>query len=77
MSYLPTGDAIFTPEQRAALEVSPAELRSLDRETKLDYLMRYHEVKTQKASTFWDALASSLPLLAFLGIDRLLGGKKR
>ena len=45
-----TGAAIFDKPQRWAIELSPEELAKLDPETRLEYLMRYHEVKATKTS---------------------------
>ena len=82
MSYFTaTGAAVFDKPQRYAIELSPEELSQLDPETRLEYLMRFHEVQAQKTSAFWDAVSSgvavAVPVLAFLGLERLFMGKEK
>jgi len=82
MSYQPTGAAIFDKPQRYAIELTPAELSKLDPQTRLEYLMRYHEVQASKTSAFWDAVSAGVavivPVAAILGLEKLLvkKGKK-
>ena len=68
MSYIATG--VFTKDHKDALEVSPDELRALSPEARADYTLRVAEVKAAKTSAFWDALASAIPIITFLGLQR-------
>jgi hypothetical protein len=81
MSYHRTGLGSFDKEQLSSLAVSPEELAKLDPDTRAELLMRHHEIKAQKRSTFWSAVESiavgALPMMAFLGITSLWGKKTR
>jgi hypothetical protein len=80
MSYLRTGlGASFTEEQQEALlDISPAELRSLPLERKVELAFQHFDTEARKREAFWNAVqgfaSGMIPILAFLGVSQL--GKK-
>jgi hypothetical protein len=64
---------ILSPEQREALHVPPEELTKLSSQEKIDYNLRYHEIKATKREAFWNAVSAfataGIPLLVFFGFS--------
>lgn len=75
MAYLRTGLGSLSDEQTSALlDISPAELRKLAVDRRIELAVRHAELEIQKREAFWNAVQAfatgALPILAFLGIQR-------
>lgn len=68
-NYVATG--VFDKAQRAAIKLSPDELTELEPETRLEYTMRAEEVKAARTQAFWSAMTAALPVITFLGLEKL------
>lgn len=80
MSYHPTG-ALSAEQERAILDIEPADIRQLDTRTKVELILRRAELEVQKREAFWNALqalaSAGLPIAAFLGVTSLINRSKR
>lgn len=65
MSYHRIG---FSPEQEAALSVSPEELRALSPKDRAELLLKKRELLTKRRLGFFEALAAFATAAALLGI---------
>lgn len=73
MAYVAQG---MTDEQARELTQSldMARLKALSPEQKVDMLLRQQSIKAEKRRAFWEAVASGMTLLAFLGLSS--GGRR-
>ena len=75
MSYI-KGLGTFTKEQEEALfDISPAEIRSLPLDRRVELAYQHLDNDARKKEAFWTAVegfaTGMIPLLAFLGITKL------
>lgn len=76
MSYIRTGLSGLSEEQEnALLSVSPAEIRALPVDRRIEIAFQHLDRKTRKTEAFWTAVegfaTAVIPLMAFLGISKL------
>lgn len=82
-SYRPGfGASLLTKDQTTALtDVTPALIRQMPVDVRMDLAFRLAELKAQKTDAFWNAVQAFavgvLPILAFFGVTEFVLRKRK
>jgi hypothetical protein len=67
-------------QEKTLLDLTPAQLREISPQDRLDLVLRKREIEANKRSDFWEALTAVgtvvVPLATFFGIKALWGRKR-